>query len=135
MLRQDDYQKAQLVTVGWRWGKEYGGHDAACMIMSVIGNRVRSGWGSWLEVIDHIPKFSAQTEQPTGTPTIWEPVFIRLLHEVEGIYDGSIKDVSKGAKYWADLRRVDNPWFREKILGNLIEHPRIGDMNTLTLFK
>lgn len=104
------------------------------MIMSVIANRVRHGWGTWLEVIDRVPTFSAQLEQPTGTPTIWEPLFVRLLHEVEGIYDNT-RDHAKGALYWADLRRVDNPWFKEKILGNLEEHPRIGDMNTLTLFK
>ena len=134
MLRQDDYQKAQLVTVGWRHGREYGGHLAACLIMSCLGNRVRLGWGSWLEVIDRIPAFAAEFVMPTGTPSIWEPNFVRLLHEVESVYDGT-SDYSKGAVYWCDLRRIETPFFRDKIIGQPLEHPRIIDMNTLTLFR
>ncbi len=134
MLRQDDYQKAQLVTIGWRHGKEYGGHLSACLIMSVLANRVRVGWGNWLEVLDRIPTFSAELEMPTGTPSIWEANFVRLLHEVEAIFDGS-QDYSKGALYWCDTRRIETPFFRDKILGNLEEHPRVLEMNTLALFR
>jgi len=134
MLRQDDFQKSQLVLTGWRWGQEYGGHLAACLIMSCIANRVRLGWGSWLEVLDRIPAFSAQNEIPTGTPSIWDPNFVRLLHEVEGIYDGS-KDYSKGAVYWADTRRIERDWFKEKIIACPDQHPRVVDMNSLSLFR
>jgi hypothetical protein len=134
MLRQDDYMKAQLVTIGWRWGLEYGGHLASCMIMSCLSNRVRLGWGTWLEVLDRIPTFAAQQDMPTGTPSIWEPNFVRLLHEVEAIFDGSM-DYAKGALYWCDTRRIETKFFAEKILGNLEEHPRILEMNTLVFFK
>lgn len=133
MLRQDDFQKSQLVLTGWRWGKEYGGHWAACMIMSCIMNRVRLGWGTVLEVLDRIPTFAAQQELPTGTPSIWEPAFVRLLHEVESIYDGT-QDHSKGALYWCDTRRVDSPFFKEKILGEPGIHHRVAEMNTLACF-
>lgn len=134
MLRQDDYIKSQLVTVGWRHGREYGGHLAACMVMSCIANRTRLGWGTWMEVLDRIPNFAATTEMPTGTPQIWEPDFVRLLHEVEAIYDGSM-DHSKGAVYWADLRRIETPFFKDKILADPVAHPRIAEMNTLACFR
>lgn len=134
MLRQDDFQKSQLVLTGWRHGKEYGGHLAACMIMSCLANRVRLGWGNWLEVLDRIPLYAAQKEMPTGTPEIWEPNFVRLLHEVEGIYDGS-NDYSKGALYWCDTRRIETDFFKDKIVARREEHPRVCDMNTLTLFR
>lgn len=140
MLRQDDYQKAQLVTVGWQYGQEYGGHLAACMIMSTVANRMRLGWGSWLEVIERIPNFAAEVIEFKGFPSIWEPAFVRLLHEVEGIYDGSAKDLSQGALYWADLRRIERPWFKEKVLDPVNEsgeklHPRVADMNSLAFFR
>lgn len=135
MLRQDDYQKAQLVTVGYQWGLPYGGHTAACLIMNTIGGRVRAGWGSWLECIERIPTFSAQLDIPTGSPRIWEPDFVRLLVEVDACYDGTSIIDAKGALYWADLNHVDNPWFIEKILGDPENHPRCGNMNSLTLFK
>jgi hypothetical protein len=134
MLRQDDFQKGQLVLTGWRFGREYGGHLASCMVMSCIANRQRLGWGSWLQVIDSIPKHSATTEAPTGTPAIWEPGFVKLLHEVEGIYDGT-QDYAKGGLYWCDTRFIDTPFFKEKILGQPELHPRIGEMNSLAIFK
>ncbi len=137
MLRQDDYQKAQLVTVGWRWGREYGGgHMATCLVMGCLMNRVRLGWGSVLEVLDRIPNYAAipANEIPGGTPSVWEPNFVRLLHEVEGIFDGT-QDPSKGAVYWCDLRRVTTPFFKDKILAYPEEHPRLVDMNTLVCFR
>lgn len=134
MLRQDDYQKAKLVETGWLWGKEYGGHLAACMVMSCLANRVRLGWGSWLEVIERIPTFAAQIQMPTGTPSIWEPSFVRLLHEVEAIYDGT-QDYAKGAVYWADTRRIETPFFKDKILADHQQHPRVCEMNTLVCWR
>ncbi len=135
MLRQDDYQKAQLVLTGWRYGRKFGGHLASCIVMSCIANRQKLGWGNWLDVIDRIPEKSATIEQPTGTPAIWEPQFVRLLHEVEAIYDGS-QDYAKGAVYWFDSAEpVTNSWFQEKILGDLPHHPKVGDMNSFMYFR
>lgn len=135
MLRQDDFQKSQLVLTGWRWGRQYGGHLASCMVMSCIMNRVHAGWdgGNVLAVLDHIPNFAHTTEMPTGTPAIWEPQFIRLLHEVESIYDGT-QDYSNGALYWCDTREVNTPFFKDKILGDNESHRRVVEMNTLACF-
>lgn len=136
MLRQDDYMKGQLVTIGWRYGLEYGGHIAATLIMSAIMNRCRLGWGNLLEVLDRIPKFSAEFEVPNRDkiPQIWEPAFIKLLQEVDNIYDGT-KDESRGALYWCDTRRIETPFFKEKVIGDLSNHPRVCDMGTLTFFR
>lgn len=133
MLRQDDYVKSHLVLAMWRWGREYGGHLAACMVGSCLHNRVRNGWGTWLEVLDRIPVFAAQVDMPTGTPEPWSPEFVRLLHEVSSIYDGSV-DYVKGGLFWADTRRIETTFFKEKILGS-DAHPRCCDMNTLMFFK
>jgi hypothetical protein len=134
MLRPDDFLKGQLVLQGWRYGQEYGGHLGPCLIMSCLANRQRLGWGSWLDIIDNIPKYSAELIQPIGTPSVWEPNFTRLLQEVDAIYDGT-KDYAKGGVYWADSRRITNHWFVDKIIGNPDQHPRIGDMNTLFIYK
>jgi hypothetical protein len=104
------------------------------MIMSCLANRVRLGWGTWLDVLDRIPQFSAQKEQPTGTPSIWEPGFVRLLHEVEPIYDGSA-EYAKGGTYWADLRRIETDFFRQNILAKADQHPRVCEMNSLAIFR
>jgi hypothetical protein len=99
--------------------------------MSCIANRQRLGWGSWFDIIAGIPDKAATIEQPAGVPSVWEPNYVRLLHEVEAIFDGS-KDYANGAVYWFNSSKaVDNPWFQEKILDNLQNHPRVGDMNSL----
>jgi hypothetical protein len=135
VLRQDDFAKSQLVLVGWKYGHKYGGYLASAIIMSCLANRQKLGWGSWLEVIDGIPARSATIEQPIGIPSIWEPEFVRLLHEVESVYDGS-KDYSKTALYWFDsAEQVSNPWFQEKILGDPQSHPVIGNMNSLMFLR
>jgi hypothetical protein len=143
MLRQDDYQKGKLVDVMLAHGAVYGGHLAGCIIGSVIANRVRKGWGSWIEVINRIPKLSATTEMPVAVPEIWEPMFVKFLHEVDGIYDGSKNYASfkthdgsqVDALYWCDSRFIETDYFKEQILGQRERHPKIGDMNTLLLFS
>lgn len=99
-------------------------------------NRVRLGWGSLLEVLDKIPNFAATAEMPTGTPAIWEPQFVRLLHEVEGIYDGT-QDLSQGALYWADMRTITTPFFKEKIMKEYVAGnvKKLVEMNTLAFFS
>lgn len=87
-------------------------------------------------MLNRIPAFSALLVQPNREkfPSVWEPSFVRLLHEVEAIYDGS-QDYSKGAVYWCDLRNVETPFFKDKVLGNQTDHPRVCDMNTLVCFR
>ena len=111
-----------------------GGHLLAELVMSCIMNRVRHGHGTLLEVIDRIPLYAAEHEIPTGTPIVWDPVFMKLLHSVEGIFDGTL-DTAKGGLYWADLRHIETEFFKEKILKNPDEHPRIVDMNSFSVFR
>lgn len=144
MLKQDDFIKGQLVSMGWRFGKPYGGYKAGQLVMHTLANRVRVGWGNWLQVIDNVPKFMAENElPPLSFPPLWEPGFVKLLHSVDGIFDGSLPDESTGALYWADLARIERPWFKEKIIdarredqnGSLIPaHQRVHDMGTLSFW-
>lgn len=135
MLRQDDFAASQLVLYGWNRGKEYGGHLAACLVMSCVSNRCRLGWGTLLEVIESAAKYDAELEPVKHVyPSLWQPDFVRLLNEVGPIKDGST-DPSKGGLYWADSRRITNPWFLDKIIGEPDLHPRVGDMNTLNIYK
>jgi hypothetical protein len=135
ILRQDDFLRGQIVLVGYTHGLPYGGHLASCLIMSCIMNRIRAGWGTHLEVLQNLHKFSATIEQPKLVfPSIWEPSFVRLLHEIEAIYDNT-QDYAKGGMFWADLRHVESRFFLDIIIGQPELHPRIVDMGPLTIFK
>jgi hypothetical protein len=133
-LRQDDWQRSQLVTFGWLHGKRYGGHLASTMIMDVIMNRVRLGWGTVAEVIHSYPEKAANPIPETVVPHIWSPEFIRLLHECEGCFDGST-GMSKGALYFCDTSDTISEWFQERILDSKELHPCVGNMNSLMFFR
>jgi hypothetical protein len=136
VLRHQDVLNTELVLTAWRYGRQYGAELGVLQIMGCINNRTRLGWGSMLEVLERIPKFSATIEQPPFTyPNIWDQSFIKLLHAVEGVVSGSAPDLSKGCLYWCDSLKIDNPWFKEQILGNREVHPRLVEMGTLWLFK
>ncbi|PWT75524.1 MAG: hypothetical protein C5B59_08580 [Bacteroidetes bacterium] len=141
MLRQDDYCKAKLVEMGWRWSKTYaGGHMAGQLVMHAIMNRVRCGWGTCLVVIDTIPKFMAENElPPLEHPAIWEPSFMKMLQAVDGIYDGSVPDMTNGALYWGELSHIGRDWFKAMIVAEnpatgLRQHPQVANLNGLTFF-
>ncbi len=149
LLKQDDLIKAQLVCMGWRWSQAYsGGHVAGELVMSTLANRTRCGWGSWLQVIDSVPKYMAENElPPLSFPSVWEPAFVKLLHSVDGIYDGSVPDKSKGALYWGELNKIERPWFKALIAATnptiiedgsgveLRQHPIVANINSLTFFR
>ena len=137
MVRIDDFIKSHLVLTGWRYSQLYGqgGHLVGCLVMSCIANRYKHGWGDWFAIIQNIPKYAAENETPMGYPETWEPGFMKMLHEVEGIYDGSSKDVTNGGVYWGDLRRIETPFFKDVILAQKDLHPRVADINSFTIWK
>lgn len=136
MLRPDDFQKSHLLKISWDHGSEYGGHLPTAMVMHCIMNRVHAGWGSLTEVLDRLPYFAATEVMPVvAFPNMWNPGFVKLLHEVDGVFNKSVQDMTKGALYWCDLRRVERQWFKDNILGNQAVHPRVADCNSLVFFK
>lgn len=102
--------------------------------MGCIANRARLGWGTWLEIINSVSKYAAEEISPSGVPSVWDANFIRLLTEVEGIYDGSTKDMSCGGLYWCDTRRVTRDWFRDEIIRSG-RHLVVANMNSLNIYR
>jgi hypothetical protein len=95
-----------------------------------------------MQVLDSVPKFMAENELPAlEHPALWDPAFVKLLHAVEGVYDGSIPDDSHGALYWCDLSSIERAWFKEKVVdarqqdphgeGIIPAHQRVCEMGTL----
>lgn len=133
--RYENFIKAQLALAAWRYTKDSGGsHLAPIMVMHCLRNRHVAGWGTWLDIIDRMPKLSATLEIPTGFPDQWDRHFVKVLSEVDGVMDSTSKDLSNKALYFGDLSKVDNPWFIDNISRNP-EHARVADMNTLVFWS
>jgi len=146
VLKIEEIQQTKLVEIGWSFGQSYGGgHLAGQMIMHCLANRQRAGWGDWLSVIAKVPYFMAENQlPPVEWPDRWNGSFVKLCHIVGGVFDGSVPDMSKGALYWADLTRIERPWFKSKIVDPIKEdgpqagqrqHPAVANLNSLTFFR
>ncbi len=137
MLRQDDFRCAHVVLEVWRQGSDFGNSQVPLMILGCLANRVKLGWGEGLDVLQKIPQFSATTEQPNRDkwPNIWEPNFVKLLHLAPAVMDGSAVDPASGAVYWADTRRIETQFFKEKIIGRPDVHSRAANQGPFTLFR
>jgi hypothetical protein len=125
---------AELALTAWRYGKDYGSHQAMVLIAHTIANRYRRGWGPFLQIIQSIPRYSSTLEQPMGYPDSWDRSFLKLLTDIDAIVEGTAKDPTNGSLFWADLAKIDNPWFLTNICRNP-EHARVADMNSLTFFS
>jgi hypothetical protein len=130
--RFESFVKSELALVAWRFGKDYGSHVSSMLIAQVLANRQKAGWGTWLDVIQNIPKYAATLDQPTGFPTAWNRDFLRILTEIDSVVDGTAKDGTNGGLFWADLNNVTNEWFLEEICR---KKTRCGDMGSLVFFK
>jgi hypothetical protein len=142
-LKPEDFVKGKLVELGWRFGTSYNsGHLAGVMVMQVLSNRQRAGFGSYLSIIENVPNFMAENEiPPMKLGSVWDPLFTKLLHAIEGIYDGSAQDLTKGALYFGDLNKIESSWFKSKVLDaidpatGLRRHPIVSNMGPLSFFK
>jgi hypothetical protein len=77
---------------------------------------------------------------PLVYPSAWDGNFVKLLHVVSGVFDGSIPDMSKGALYFCDLNKIERTWFKEKIVDSTKDdgqrqHPIVACMNSLSFFR
>jgi hypothetical protein len=71
---------------------------------------------------------------PLVFPSVWDPAFVKLLHAVEGVMDGSAPDLTKGALYFGDLARIERSWFMEKVVHGE-NHARVASMNGLNFWR
>lgn len=126
--------KAELALAAWRWGHQPGGHLGMVAIAHCLANRFRKGWNTWLGVVDGIPKYAATIDIPRGVPDAWDRNFLKLLVEIDGIVDGTAKDITNGGLYFADTTNVTNDWFLENVARSP-NHSRVADMNSLTFWN
>ena len=137
MLRQDDFVASHLVLEAWRQGCDWGNQQIPCIILGCLTNRVKLGWGTWLDVLQKIPVYSATLVQPNRDkwPNVWDSVFIKLLHLAPAIMDGSMPDPAYGGVYWADTRSIETQWFKEKIMARQDVHSASCNQGPFTVYR
>jgi len=135
LLRAEDFIKSEIALASWRYGSHYGAEKASILIAQTLANRNRK-WGTpWLELLTKAPQFDAAPPTTTGYPNIWDRSFLKLLLEMDGLFDGTRKDDTNGALYFGDTTNIQSKWFLMKIARNHDEHQIVAAMNSLTFWN
>lgn len=147
-MTSEAYIRAQLAALAWREGHEQGGVNNSLAVAFIIKNRVRAGWGEWLDQIQRHAIWSARNQSEldqSSHPDPREPDFQRLLQQIDGVVDGSLVDkltVAPKLKtgegqpglYYAQLNNITRPWFLENIVRKPELHPRTSQVGEVTFF-
>lgn len=133
----DTYIKAQLARFAIEEGSRHGGINNMLAVAHVLRNRVFSGWGDWIEVVNGAHARRA-TVYPYTTPNIRFGFPRHLLGRIDDIYSRvDTEDLTGGALFYVDpSAQLPIPdWFSREVLGNPDEHPRSAHIGPVWFFK
>lgn len=145
-MTSETYVRAQLATLAWREGYQDGGINNSLAVAFVIKNRVRAGWGDWLDLIQRHAIWSSRNADELDTtshPDAREPNFQLLLQQIDGVFDGSMPDKltvapklgdSRPGLYYGKLNNISREWFLENIVRNPESHPRTSQVGEVIFF-
>lgn len=137
----ENYVKARLMTYAIEEAAHLGGTMNMLAVAQVIANRVKAGWngGDWLAVLDNASASSAYKDEPHMRGGIRlnprDTAFRQLLQKIDDVYHGIAVDDTEGALYFAELNRIDRPWFLNNISRNQLEHPRVATVGMVSFFE
>lgn len=139
MSRQNELIKGWLALEAWRYASYVGGDRIMTTVACALANRVKQGWGSWWEVLRDIPLYGAMNieEIPRGYPNPDDPSFIRLLVNIDKIFNNEWDDKASGANggtFFGDLAKITRPWFLEKIVRSPEQHHQKCACGTFTFW-
>lgn len=147
-MTQKDVDRAMLV----RYAVQEAGPRASLEQMKAIcyclRNRVREGWGEWIDVIESADETRANEPlEPVRLDTA-SRAYQRLLHDVDDIYFGHRSDYSEGMTledslceqgtpyfYWLFLNRPMSQWFKDNIASQKANHPSSATMGLMVFFR
>jgi hypothetical protein len=136
-VNAEQFIKAHLAALCHREAAHHGGHDNMLAVAFVFRNRHRAGWhgGNWMELLAYCNEYAA-TIYPPSVPDLRDINFRMLLQQIDDVFSGLAPDkYTEGALYYAELNRVERPWFRTDVLSDPERHPRVATVGNVSLFR
>jgi hypothetical protein len=132
-LHADDFTKSYLASYLWKF-RTLESLNGMAAIGCTLRNRVTAGWfgGDWLQVLKDA--YEKSSFNGLEFPDFRDPLFTRLAWKIESLFDGSIEDLTNGAKFWCHLPTVSEE-FKKTILQQPEEHPRLANVGSLFFFS
>ena len=154
----NDINRAALALFAAREAGPEGSLEEMKAIALCIRNRVRAGWGDWIDVMEHAQEYAANPERERFALDMNRRAVQRMIADVDDLYYGAQANVTgQGGKeptaqrfateatsteealekclYWADCKREFTAWFKENILRNQQEHRTAAQMGIMMFFE
>jgi hypothetical protein len=138
----ENYIKGRMVSFAVAEAFHHGGTTGMLAVAQVLKNRFDAGWGDWYAVTETAGDFRGTIIDPPKVDPR-DLSFRKLLTLIDDVYHGiaddSIVNVpgengTQVSLYYAELHNINRPWFRENVLHDLQEHPRLATVGPLTFF-
>jgi hypothetical protein len=158
------FERALVASFAYREARRTGALDCMRAVCYILRNRVRSSWGdgTWLSVIAQSHLTSANFEpfvmgevsaNGTGEPKSMingfksdDRLLQMIVRDVDDIYIGQdhfddrvrqvvCDDPKKPVLYYSFVDREPRPWFVENIIRQPKEHPHVGQIGAMMLYR
>lgn len=148
------FERAQLAAFAYREARYTGSIDCMKAICYVQRNRRVAGWGdgSWLSVLgmaSHAQgNFRTNSEDREPFLEASDRLLQLIIRDVDDIYLGQdrMDDATRlvvcgdnppktSALYYTFVDQTPRPWFIENIVRQPVEHPRMGNVGPIMLFR
>lgn len=147
-MTQKDVDRVMLVRYAVQEVGPKGSLEQMKAVCYCLRNRVREGWGEWMDVIESADEHRANEPTEPAAIDTSSRAYQRLLHDVDDIYFGHSSDFSEGPSledslcekerpcfYWLFLDRPMQQWFKDTIAGDKENHPSNATMGLMMFFE
>lgn len=147
-MTQKDVDRVMLVRYAAFEAGPRGSLEEMKAICYCLRNRVRAGWGEWMDVIETADEHRGNEPNELIRIDHNGRAYQRLLHEADDIYFGHSSSYGDGptledtlcAKdrpcfYWLYLNRPMRQWFKDTIATDKQNHPSNATMGLMMFFE
>lgn len=153
-MTHNDSQKALLVHFAVREVGPRGSVEQMKVVCYCLRNRVRAGWGDWLEVIEHADESAAHESQQKVYLDAQSRSYQMLLQAVDDIYyaqppaetsygqkvdldaqGDSLESAVGTSMYWRFLDRPLRLWFQKNVVDQKQDHFERSSMGLMVTYR
>lgn len=141
----EQFLRAQLAAFALQEAGSTGSINCMKAVCYVMANRVRAGWGDWIDVLEQARASGAHHFEMDDAISIRNPALNGLLISIDDMFYGQGEDETRnivspaGARpclFWQNvLNRNVQPWFIENVIRRPDDHPRRAQVGTIILYE
>lgn len=146
-MNPEALQRGKVLTFAYEQARHTGNIACIKAVCLVLRNRRKAGWGdgTWLSLIYGHNRVAGTIIEDPPQLDLKDRLLQMMLRDIDDLYVGNSgydnEDtqntiaVVDDALYYQFIDLPTTPWFAEKIVRDQANHPRIGNIGFMALFR